>query len=1028
MTPDEPSAVVAGHRRAALLTPDGELLALSCDQAAATLRGPGRTMPPPLLVHAPATLRRLGLPRVPCLDLLELWAFVLPARPVTPTPRGLALALDLDPPADLEEAAALLPRVAATLLARLAAGRGLPINEEAAGLARRMGEAGWPWAPSVADALDSPAPASPDALRVWKRLPEWEDTAPPPPPGSNPVPPADSRARLAKMLGPRAEQRPGQADYADAASAAFAPREVRGDPHVVLAEAGTGTGKTLGYIAPASLWAERNGGAVWISTYTRHLQRQIDAELARLHPDARERRRRVVVRKGRENYLCLLNMEEAVNASLAGGGFAAGNSFAPLNDGDGIGGGPTPSRGAATSTIPLALLARWALATNDGDLQGGDLPGWFAELFGPSAATGLADRRGECIHGACPHYKACFVEHTIRRARTADLVVANHALVMAQAAWACSSQRGHGGDAGDEALPTRYVFDEGHHIFAAADGAFSAELSGLEAAELRRWLLGAEGGRSRARGLRRRLDDLVANRPELEAPLDAALLAARALPAPGWSLRLAEDDPAASPPALPPRARGSNAPEPDAAALDANGPHATAEPAALTGAPADNPTEAFLRLLRRQILARIAGSGEPGRFASNPGAFAPECDLHPVSEPLARAAERLERALGRIAEPLRTMQERLAARLDDEAEELDPATRARIEAMSRTLRRRAAGRLDAWRAMLKATAEDPPAPGARPEHVHLLRLDRRRPAGTRSDAASLPGLATSPGRAATPLLDRDVGLHRHWLDPTIPFAATLAAAAHGLLVTSATLRDDPEGAAAEPAWAAAEARVGATHLPSPPLRAALASPFDYAAQTRCYVVNDLAPNDPAALAGAYRALFQASGGGALGLFTAISRLRATHERIAPALEDAGIPLLAQHVDAMDNATLIDVFRSEEHSCLLGTDAMRDGVDVPGRALRLVVFERVPWPRPDILHRERRLHLSGGDTTGFDDREARLRLRQAFGRLIRTATDRGAFVLLDRRTPTRLLSAFPAGVAVQRAGLAETVAGVRDFLA
>ena len=194
------------------------------------------------------------------------------------------------------------------------------------------------------------------------------------------------------------------------------------------------------------------------------------------------------------------------------------------------------------------------------------------------------------------------------------------------------------------------------------------------------------------------------------------------------------------------------------------------------------------------------------------------------------------------------------------------------------------------------------------------------------------------------------------------------------------------------------------------------------------MVNDLAPNDPAALAGAFRALFQASGGGGLGLFTAISRLRATHDRIAPALEDAGIPLLAQHVDAMDNATLIDVFRSEEHSCLLGTDAMRDGVDVPGRALRLVVFERVPWPRPDILHRERRLHLSGGDTTGFDDREARLRLRQAFGRLIRAATDRGVFVLLDRRTPTRLLSAFPPGVAVQRAGLAETVAGVRDFLA
>jgi ATP-dependent DNA helicase DinG len=108
--------------------------------------------------------------------------------------------------------------------------------------------------------------------------------------------------------------------------------------------------------------------------------------------------------------------------------------------------------------------------------------------------------------------------------------------------------------------------------------------------------------------------------------------------------------------------------------------------------------------------------------------------------------------------------------------------------------------------------------------------------------------------------------------------------------------------------------------------------------------------------------------------------------------------------------------------------MRDGVDVPGRALRLVVFERVPWPRPDILHRERRIHLSGGDTAGFDDRIVRFRLRQAFGRLIRAATDRGAFVLLDRQTPTRLLSAFPAGVQVRRSGLAEAAAEIRDFLA
>jgi ATP-dependent DNA helicase DinG len=929
--PDAP-AVVAGHGRAAIFTADGELLLLPAAEATARLR----TLPPPLLVHAPATCRRLGVRAMPAFDLLELFAFALPARPAAPTPRGLALMLDFEPPTGgLEAEAALLPELAAALLHRLSLGRDIALNRDAAGLAARMGQAGWGWAPFVMAALGKPdAAPSNETLRVWKRLPEWEDTAPLPPPSAHPVAEAEARSRLARMLGPHAEQRPGQADYAGAAAAAFAPRETRGDPHLVLAEAGTGTGKTLGYLAPASVWAEKNHGSVWISTFTRHLQRQIDAELTHLFPDPSERHKRVVVRKGRENYLCLLNLEDALGAAASGMGPAA--------------------------IIPLGLISRWALVTADGDIQGGDLPGWLAELFGAATVLGLADRRGECIHAACPHWRRCFVEHTIRRARGAQLVVANHALVMTQAAW---------GGLDDSTVPTRYVFDEGHHVFDAADGAFSAELSGLETAELRRWLLGAEGGRSRARGLKLRIEELVAARPMLEAPLEAALQAARALPAPGWSGRLANE-------------------HPDLGGLDAGRP---------------SPTEALLRLIRHQVFARLGGDpqGAPGGDIPY-GAL--ECDVFPIGSGVDEAASRLVRAMARIAEPLGTLRERLLARLDEEADDMDAATRNRIEAAGRSLNRRALNPLSAWQGMLRALSEPRPEPGHRPDHILFLRVQRA------SDGAR----------------DIDVGLHRHWLDPTIPFAATLIAPAQGLLVTSATLRDsgdtDPETA-----WASAEARVGAPHLPSPAIRAAVASPFNYATQTRAFVVTDVVMGDIRQLAAAYRALFIASGGGALGLFTAIRRLQAVHAHIAPELEATGIPLYAQHVDAMGNATLVDIFRTEEESCLLGTDAMRDGVDVPGRALRLVVFEKVPWARPDILHRERRIHLSEGNPKGYDDRIARLRLRQAFGRLIRRATDRGVFVLLDRRTPSRLLSAFPTGVAIQRVGLAEAVRQTREFL-
>ncbi len=69
--------------------------------------------------------------------------------------------------------------------------------------------------------------------------------------------------------------------------------------------------RRLGYLAPASLWAEKNGPGLWISTYTRNLQRQLVQEIAHLYPDPAERAEKAVVRKGRENYLCLLNFEEA---------------------------------------------------------------------------------------------------------------------------------------------------------------------------------------------------------------------------------------------------------------------------------------------------------------------------------------------------------------------------------------------------------------------------------------------------------------------------------------------------------------------------------------------------------------------------------------------------------------------------------------------------------------------------------------------------------------------------------------------
>jgi ATP-dependent DNA helicase DinG len=263
----------------------------------------------------------------------------------------------------------------------------------------------------------------------------------------------------------------------------------------------------------------------------------------------------------------------------------------------------------------------------------------------------------------------------------------------------------------------------------------------------------------------------------------------------------------------------------------------------------------------------------------------------------------------------------------------------------------------------------------------------------------------------------DVGLHRHWLDPTRPLARSVLEPAHGVLVTSATLRGSD-------GWEGAEARTGALHLRNPVGHFEAGSPFDYGEQAEVLVVTDIGRNDIGALAGAYARLIEAAEGGTLGLFTAIQRLRSVHARIADRLARAGLPLLAQHVDPIDTGTLVDIFRDDPHASLLGTDALRDGVDVPGESLRLVVMERVPWPRPTVLHAARRL-ANGGST--YDDRVVRARLAQAFGRLIRRQGDKGLFVILSSALPSRLLTAFPPEVAVSRVTLDVALARVRTKL-
>jgi len=887
-------AVHASHSGCWLCDAEGNVRALSRGEA---IMAAAET--PLLMLNAPLVSSRLGYPELSGLDLLELFAFVHPARFMVPTPKGLAQALDLPVPAHEGEVPLLLTRAAARLFEDCKTAD-WPEREGAWSALQSLARLKWPWS-----GLLAPHIAQPERAERWlfARLPEWEELPPRPAPKQIGLNPDDVSERLDLLTGDGAERRSGQQDYAQSAAHVFANRPEKGRPNMLLAQAGTGVGKTLGYLAPASLWAQAAQGTVWVSTFTKALQRQLRRESRRAWPeDGARETPAVVVRKGRENYLCLLNLEDALQ-----GGFQN------------------------RAGIFAQLVARWAAFSEDGDMVGGDLPGWLPTLFRRRGLAALTDRRGECVFAACPHYRKCFIERAARHSAHADLVIANHALVMVHAA------RG-GGDA-ERQGPTRVIFDEGHHLFDAADSTFAVALTGSETIEMRRWVIGPEGNsKGRRRGLAARLADIASYDEAGERAIAAAREAASALPSDGWLGRIAEGEPW-------------------------------------------GPLEALLAAVRRLTYARDENGSKAG--------YGLETEAVGLDGPLIEAAANARDALARLRQPLMQLGARLEAIMEEPPDWLDPQGRQRVEGARHSLTWRI-DTLSAWEAVL-ARIGGP----ADPDFVDWLAVDR-------AEAREF-----------------DVGLHRRWLDPMKPFAATVLAPAHGVMQTSATLCDrSPDG----PDWDRAVERSGALAIAVNPRVIEAESPFDYAEQAKVIIVTDVKKGDISGLAAAYGQLIEASKGGVLGLFTAIRRLRAVHARIADRLARNNLPLFAQHVDPIDTGTLVDIFRDDPHASLLGTDALRDGVDVPGDSLRLVVMEQVPWPKPSILHRARRA-ATGGDREGrqaHDDAIVRARLAQAFGRLIRTREDSGAFVVLSAAFPSRLLSAFPQGTPVIRTTLDEAL--------
>lgn len=183
----------------------------------------------------------------------------------------------------------------------------------------------------------------------------------------------------------------------------------------------------------------------------------------------------------------------------------------------------------------------------------------------------------------------------------------------------------------------------------------------------------------------------------------------------------------------------------------------------------------------------------------------------------------------------------------------------------------------------------------------------------------------------------------------------------------------------------------------------LGSPFDYESSTLLYVANDMPePNNfnyQQALDRAIISTAKATGGRMLVLFTSYSALKKTAQAITGPLAREDIFVYEQGEGASPNA-LLESFKSTDRAVLLGTRSFWEGVDVPGDALSVVVITKLPFDVPSDPIISARSELYEDSFNEYYLPEAILKFRQGFGRLIRTASDRGVVAILDRRVLTK----------------------------
>jgi DNA polymerase-3 subunit epsilon/ATP-dependent DNA helicase DinG len=779
--------------------------------------------------------------------------------------------------------------------------------DEAAGLPRavlleinRLGrDSGWPLAEVFADALaatsvarparppshelslEQLAPGSPlfQPLRVGDPL-EPHDT-------SNPIDVAELAAVLEpggvlSQAFPGYEYRLPQVAMLEAVAGAFNQR------HHLMAEAGTGTGKSLAYLLPAIAYAVKNSTRVVVSTNTINLQDQLFKkdlpDLQRILSQAwgKETPFRAALLKGRSNYLCPRR-------------FAALKSRPSFSDDE--------LRG-------IVRILVWLPRTQTGDQSELSLPKpadrlVWSQVAADSAGCSL-DRCQREMNGQCFFYRAR------RQAESAHILVVNHALLMADAATE------------NRVLPEyrQLILDEAHHLEGAVTDQLSFRADTFLLGQLFT-LLFPQGGAER-------------RSPSGEGARRAG------------------------------RERGSQAGD--------------------------------------GLLAELADSLRSSRL--------PGDQLRPAFDQILRLQSDVEAAHTRLSSFWEVMQEVLE-NLKPQGNNSDYDLRLRITDAVRSqpywVEVEVAWENLAiiWSGLLRRL--DTLSTG----------LSELLEAGL--DAKGLEGLAEEIGITGRNLSELYAQMEGWCLKPAanqVYWAETgseerrnrrivlRAAPLHiGPLVqehiffpndtavlTSATLRTAGSFDYLRDRLCAQEADT-----------TTVGSPFDYKESTLLYLPSDLpeptASGYQTAVEQALIGLARALGGRTLVLFTAYAQLRRTVQAIVPALTEAGVMVLSQGSGGSRHQ-LLETFKNSDRTILMGTRSFWEGVDVVGPALSALVLVRLPFAVPNDPIVAARSETFDDPFYQYSVPDAILRFRQGFGRLIRSKTDRGVVVILDKRIQSK----------------------------